>query len=75
MRNQCYGDQFLNFDSLGPYWRLRVWGLKTRPKCWPTLGFFSVTFYLNIVIPNFLTLKQILFKMYYYCCPKYSLQK
>ena len=36
--------------------RLRVWGLKTRPNSWPTLGFFWVTCYLKIMLPNFLTL-------------------
>ena len=45
-----------DFNFWGPFWRLRFWGLKTRPKSWPTLGSFWVTCYLKIVFPNFQTL-------------------
>ena len=39
-----------------PRRRLGVWGLKTQPKIWPTLGSFWITCYLKIEFPNFLTL-------------------
>ena len=63
--NHCYMGLNFRFQFLGPFWRemgmaarrrLWVWGLKTRPESWPTLGFFRVTFYLKIVFPNVQTL-------------------
>ena len=29
-----------DFDFWGPFWHLRVWGFRTRPESWPTLGPF-----------------------------------
>ena len=63
---QCHFPVNFRFQFLGPFlagkwaWpprqRLRVRGLRTRPKSWPTLGFFWFTCYLKIVFPNFQTL-------------------
>ena len=49
--------QFLGRFLAGKWaWHLRVWGLKTQSKSWPTLGSLWVTCYLKIVLQNFQTL-------------------